>query len=110
MKMSFLAFGVIVAKTAWCDQWYGAVTPVGAHVEDDSNMQVIYFQTTQAVFNPHACVATDGYELSDPVIVNAAYATILAAIASGQQVYVYVSSSACVNGRPDAVLIEIGQN
>lgn len=78
-------------------------------MEDDGGKQVIYLQTSQPVFNPDNCVSTDGYELSDQVIVGSAYATILAAIASGQQIYVYVSSSACVNGRPEVETIEIGQ-
>lgn len=99
----------MAANRAWCDQWSGAVTPVGAHMEDDGGKQVIYLPTAQPVFNPFNCGSTDGYEMSDQVAVNATYATILAAMASGQQIYVYVSSTACVNGRADAETIEIAQ-
>lgn len=102
--------GFVVSGPAWCDQWSGYLTPVGAHVEDDNNTPYFFVMTAQAILNPANCPSTDGYEASDQVIMSSMLATVLAAMGSGQQISIFVSSSHCVNGRPDAEVVEIGQN
>ena len=85
--------------------WSTAVTPTRAYSEDATGQQLqIQIYTIEPLFNPGSCSTLDGYIISDPVLVNAALATSLAAISAGRQVFVYVADT-CTNGRPTVTAI-----
>jgi hypothetical protein len=107
---SFIGFSLYLATAlpAWADQWTPLITPTAVHAEDFSGVLGIYINTVQAVINPANCPSSDGYSVTDPVITNQALAIILTAITSGQQIMLYVSSSACAgNGRPLVLTVQL---
>lgn len=94
-----LAALMAFAESASAAGWSTAVTPTRAYSQDPAGQLQIAIFTAESLFNPGSCSILDGYVISDPVIVNAALATSLAAISAGRQIIVYVSDS-CTNGRP----------
>jgi hypothetical protein len=99
--LAALSLSAICGTPSWADQWTGNLNVTSTHIEDDSNVATLYVTTTQATVNPAGCSATDGYEGNDPVIVQEMLAITLTAISLGSTVQIYVSSSKCVNYRPD---------
>ena len=60
--------------------------------------------TTAPVINPAGCGATDNYTASSADAgYNTYYAAALTAYSTGSQVYVIVSNTACVQGRPTII-------
>lgn len=98
---------LISVEPAWGDAWSAQVTPIKVHAENYNNAQLIYIVTSEPILNPDSCSATDGYVLVDPVLANSALATVLTAIATGQRIEVYVSSTACTQNRPTAKVVEL---
>jgi hypothetical protein len=108
LLLAGLCLNLLGAPFAFADLWTPAVNPTTVHVENDGSVALLYFQTSQAVVNPAGCPSSDGYSISDPVILNQTTAIVLASITSGQQVNVYVSSSACAtNVRPLILTVQI---
>jgi hypothetical protein len=68
---------------------------------------MIFIVTSEPVLNLDGCSATDGYVIVDPVVANSTLATVLTAIAAGQKISVYVSSTACTQNRPTGKIVEL---
>lgn len=108
-----LAFGLapslflIGVTPSRADQWTSSLTVTSAHIEDDSSKATVYVTTSQAVVNPANCSATDGYEVNDQYIEKESMAIALTAIATGLPVAFFVSSSVCVNNRPEILDFQV---
>lgn len=105
--LSALCFGGIYATPVLADQWTSNLNVTSTHIEDDSNVATIYLTTSQATVNPAGCTATDGYEANDPITVQGMLAITLTAISLSSTVEIYVSSTKCVNNRPDILDLEM---
>ena len=107
VAIGLLASSVFVSQSVLADQWSTGFTRTSVHAEDDSGSILIYIQAS-TVINPAGCGLTDGYAVTDSLLMNEALATALAGLASGQQIGVYVSSSTCASdGRPLAKIVEL---
>lgn len=102
-----LSLSPTCATLCWADQWTGNLNVTSTHIEDDSNVATIYLTTSQATVNPAGCTATDGYEADDPITVQGMLAITLTAISLSSTVQIYVSSTKCLNNRPDILDLEV---
>lgn len=80
--MALLAIGLSNASRA--DQWVMPVTPTPV-VTGDSGGQFLQLFVAESIVNPASCSNADTYVLRDPVIINSATATALAAAVAGRQ-------------------------
>ena len=85
---------------ALADTWTSAVTPTHVQSQDVGGTLVIYIATSQTVVNPASCADTDEYGTNDTVVTHEVLAEALAALSSGEQIQLYLSSSQCVGNRP----------
>lgn len=106
IALSILTFG-LTSTPSLADDWSSAFTPTQAHLQDVSGSLFIFVGSNQSILNPANCTDADQYGTNDSVITNQVLATALSALASGYQLEVDVSTSACADDRPEIVGLEI---